>query len=66
MGPAYIPSRTYGNFQYGPVYRRGTFITRAVFLGEGVALGRNLVTNEFKKNPVDSDVEYDANQYNHF
>src|SRR5690606_18787642 len=46
LGAAYIPDREYGDFgRNDPVYRRGTFISKALFPGGGVALGRNLVTN---------------------
>ncbi|MEP1778753.1 DUF6443 domain-containing protein [Reichenbachiella sp.] len=51
-GPAYVPEKSYGNFfkHNGPVYRKGTFISRALSgEGSGVALGRNLVTHEFKE-----------------
>ena len=47
MGTSYVPEREYGDFgRFKPVYRRGTFITRMLYPGAGVALGRNLVTNE--------------------
>ena len=50
LGAAYVPSRVYANEEvwksYAPVYRRGNFITRALFKGGGIALGRNLVTYE--------------------
>lgn len=45
MGTAYIaddPSAygDFGNFQ--PMYRRGTFITRGLGAGTGIAMGRDL------------------------
>jgi hypothetical protein len=47
MGTSYLPDQEYGDFgRYGPVYRRGTFLTRALFADDGVTLGRNLITNE--------------------
>ncbi|TVR84824.1 MAG: hypothetical protein EA409_00370, partial [Saprospirales bacterium] len=47
MGTTYLPDQSYGDFgDFEPVYRRGTFITRALMPGTGVAIGRNLVTNE--------------------
>ncbi|MFZ1687015.1 MAG: hypothetical protein WAU70_06325, partial [Flavobacteriales bacterium] len=47
MGPTYIPKRTYGNFgDYRPVYRTGTFLTRALAgNGTGMAVGRNMITH---------------------
>ncbi|WP_430409561.1 RHS repeat-associated core domain-containing protein [Kordia sp.] len=50
FGVSYKPDREYGDFgKHKPVYRKGTFITRAFAgRGSGVALGRNLITNEIK------------------
>lgn len=51
MGAAYKPKSTYGDFgKESPLYRRGTFITKALFTGSGVAIGRNLVTNTLDEN----------------
>ncbi|MEL6848197.1 MAG: FG-GAP-like repeat-containing protein, partial [Bacteroidota bacterium] len=51
MGAAYVPAKKYGDFgRDRPVYRRGTFLTRALAKpGSGMALGRNLITHEFRK-----------------
>ncbi len=75
MGAAYNPSREYGDFGRGkPVYRRGTFITRAVAgRGSGIALGRNLVTHQFDEdaqywnlNPKDYNNYLRAHETGHF
>jgi len=52
MGASYIPEDDYGVFDSNaPLYRRGTFLTRAIFgEGSGVTLGRNLVTHLAKSN----------------
>jgi hypothetical protein len=63
MGPSYIPEQSYGNFgKYPPIYRKGTFITNALFGGGGVAIGRNLVTNELKK---PHGIIENINEFNH-
>ena len=50
IGAAYKPSSSYGDFgKDSPLYRRGTFITRALFTGGGASIGRNLVTNILMK-----------------
>jgi RHS repeat-associated protein len=69
MGAAYKPNRTYGNFENGkPVYRRGTFLTKALFSGSGAAFGRNLVVNKLNENyrykDPDTGWEIDVNKYN--
>lgn len=68
FGPAYVPDQSYGDYgNYGPVYRRGTFITRALAgEGSGVALGRNLITQEFKGNPTYYGRTYDGAHANNF
>lgn len=65
MGTSYIPDQEYGDFgRYGPIYRRGTFLTRAMFPGGGITLGRNLMTN------LTGDKDYDnyliAHETGHF
>jgi hypothetical protein len=55
MGPAYVPDKSYGDFPagYKPVYRKGTYLSRAIFgEGTGVALGRNLVTHTLDENQI--------------
>lgn len=49
MGPAFVPERTYGFFEDGkqPVYRSGG-LTWLSGRGTGIALGRNLVTHQYK------------------
>ncbi len=49
MGTAYVPDKKYGNFgKQKPIYRRGTFVTKAFFSGTGVAIGRSLVTSTLR------------------
>ncbi len=64
MGAAYKPTRSYGTFgRFDPVYRRGTFITRALAgSGSGITIGRNLVTHQLSENTDDGE----SIKYNHF
>ncbi len=66
MGTAYVPSREYGDFgSFKPVYRRGTFLTRAFAPGSGIAIGRNLVTNEVSEG-MSAYLGYDKNRYGEY
>lgn len=68
LGPAYVPDKKYGDFgDYAPVYRSGTFISRFLF-GEssGVAIGRNLVTHQYKEDPIFYGQKYSGSHANDF
>jgi RHS repeat-associated protein len=68
MGPTYIPDRKYGNFGgYQPVYRSGTFLTRAIFgEGAGITLGRNLVTHLAKPGGTLDGIGIDIDDFNQY
>ena len=68
MGPSYKPEEDFGDFgRYAPVYRKGTFITRAIFKeGTGVALGRNLVTHLAKPGGYIDNAGYNIDDFNRY
>ncbi len=68
FGPAYVPERNYGNFgHFGPVYRSGTFLTRAIFgEGSGITLGRNLITHLAKPGGFIDQNGIDINEFNQY
>ena len=58
MGATYKPNRSYGDFgKSEPVYRRGTWLTQALFKGQGITIGRNLVINRLDERNTYIDTE---------
>lgn len=70
MGPAFKPEEDYSpgvDKRYKPVYRKGTFITRALAgEGSGVTLGRNIVTHLYKNHRPINGAFHDKDQLNRF
>lgn len=70
MGTAYIPDdpSAYGDFgNFQPVYRRGTFITRGLGADTGIAMGRDLLRNDFtSKQATRMGIPGGASDYNHY
>ena len=66
MGTTYVPDQSYGDFgEFEPVYRRGNIITRHLMQGSGIALGRNLITNQFNSKTAEK-WRIDGADYNDF